>query len=59
MRFQESEGLALFASERGGRRKVQPGDVIIIMAYGSLPIDEARDFKPNVIFPDTATNRLV
>ncbi len=40
-------------------RKVQPGDVIIIMAYGSLPIDEARDFKPNVIFPDTATNRLV
>ena len=40
-------------------RKVQPGDVIIIMAYGSIAIDEARDFKPNVIFPDTATNRLV
>ena len=40
-------------------RKVLPGDVIIIMAYGRMPFDEARSFKPSVIFPDTATNRLV
>ena len=40
-------------------RKVLPGDVIIIMAYGLMPVDEARSFTPSVIFPDTATNRLI
>ena len=39
-------------------RKVQPGDVIIIMAYALMTPEEARDFKPTVIFPDTATNKL-
>lgn len=40
-------------------RLVQPGDIVIIMSYASMPIEEARTFKPSVIFPDTATNRLV
>lgn len=39
-------------------RKVQPGDVVIIMAYASMTPDEARGFTPAVIFPDTATNKL-
>lgn len=40
-------------------RKVQPGDIVIIMSYASMPFEEARTFKPMVIFPDTATNKLV
>lgn len=39
-------------------RKVQPGDIVIIMSYATVPIEEARDFKPTVIFPITATNKL-
>lgn len=39
-------------------RRVQPGDIVIIMSYATMPIEEARTFKPTVIFPDTATNRL-
>jgi len=39
-------------------RKVQVGDVVIIMAYGSMPLEEAQTFKPKVVFPDTATNLL-
>ena len=39
-------------------RKVQPGDVIIVIAYGLMTPEEAKDFKPTVLFPDTATNRL-
>ena len=39
-------------------RLVQPGDVVIIMAYATMSYEEARTFKPAVIFPDTATNRL-
>ena len=39
-------------------RKVQVGDLIIIIAYGSLPIHEARSFKPTIIFPNEETNCL-
>ena len=39
-------------------RKVQPGDVIIVIAYGLMTPEEAKDFQPTVLFPDTATNRL-
>lgn len=39
-------------------RKAQPGDVIIIMTYTLMTPEEAQNFKPTVIFPDTATNRL-
>ena len=40
-------------------RKVQPGDIVIIMAYALVTPEEGRNFHPSVIFPDTATNRLV
>lgn len=40
-------------------RMVQPGDIVIIMAYASMTPEEARTFKPTVIFPDTNTNRLI
>ena len=40
-------------------RLVQPGDIVIIMSYATMTTDEAREFTPKVIFPDTATNRLL
>ena len=40
-------------------RLVQPGDVVIIMSFGMMEMEEARSFKPAVVFPDTATNKLV
>ncbi len=40
-------------------RKVAVGDVVIIVSYAHLDFEEAKGFKPWVIFPDTATNRLV
>ncbi|MDE7032492.1 MAG: aspartate 1-decarboxylase, partial [Muribaculaceae bacterium] len=39
-------------------RLVQPGDVVIIMRYASMPFEDARTFKPTVSFPDTYTNPL-
>lgn len=39
-------------------RKVQKGDIIIILAYASMTPEEAKDFTPKIIFPDTATNAL-
>ena len=40
-------------------RKVQKGDIVIIMSYATMPFEEAKTFRPAVIFPDTATNRLL
>ena len=34
-------------------------DIIIIMAYAMMTPEEAKEFKPSVIFPDTATNKLI
>ena len=40
-------------------RKVQPDDIIIIMSYALMDFEEAKSFKPSVIFPDPATNKVV
>lgn len=40
-------------------RKCVVGDVIIILSYALLEFEEAKQFRPTVIFPDTSTNRLV
>ena len=40
-------------------RKVQVGDIVIIMSYALMDFEEAKTFKPSVIFPDSLTNMLV
>ena len=40
-------------------RFVQPGDIVIIMAYAMMDAEEAKTFTPAVIFPDTKTNKLI
>ena len=40
-------------------RKVTVGDVIIIISYGSIDFNEAKSFKPTIIFPDTKSNKLI
>lgn len=39
-------------------RKVAVGDVIIIISYATIDFEEAKSFKPKIIFPDTETNSL-
>lgn len=39
-------------------RKAHKGDIIIIISYASMTPEEAKTFKPKVIFPDTKTNKL-
>ena len=39
-------------------RKVQVGDILIIMSYGSLPMEEAKAYQPILVFPDD-NNRLL
>ena len=39
-------------------RKVQKGDPIIIISYAQMSIEEAKSFKPTVVFPNEETNKL-
>lgn len=35
------------------------GDLVIILSYALMDFEEAKSFTPRVVFPDSATNRLV
>ena len=39
-------------------RKVQPGDIVIVISYARMTVDEARAFKPTILFPNEASNKL-
>lgn len=39
-------------------RKVSVGDVVIVVSYASMDFEKAKSFRPWVVFPDTAKNKL-
>ncbi|WP_248724774.1 aspartate 1-decarboxylase [Seonamhaeicola sp. ML3] len=39
-------------------RKVSVGDTLILITYAMMDIEEAKVFKPSLVFPDEATNLL-
>lgn len=39
-------------------RKVAVGDVVIIISYATMDFEEAKNFKPQMIFPDE-NNRII
>ena len=52
-------GSGLVCLNGAAARKAQPGDIIIVMSYAMMDFEEAKTFKPSVVFPDTATNKLI
>ena len=40
-------------------RKAQVGDIVLILSYAYMTPEEARSFKPTLVFPDTQTNLLI
>ena len=40
-------------------RKVIVGDIVIILSYAMMNFEDAKSFKPSLVFPDTTTNKLV
>lgn len=39
-------------------RRVVVGDVIIIMSYALMEINEAKTFRPFILFPNSETNKI-
>lgn len=52
------EGSGVICLNGAAARQAQPGDIVIIISYASMTPEEAKDFKPTIIFPDTHTNKL-
>ncbi|MBQ0143094.1 MAG: aspartate 1-decarboxylase [Prevotellaceae bacterium] len=40
-------------------RLVQVGDVCIIISYAHMDFEEAKTFKPSVVFVDSETNKII
>jgi len=51
-------GSGIICLNGAAARKVFCGDIILIVSYAQIEFEEAKMFKPTIIFPDTETNRL-
>ncbi|MRS60812.1 aspartate 1-decarboxylase [Larkinella terrae] len=51
-------GSGIICLNGAAARRAQVGDIIIIISYGMMTTDEAKTYKPLVVFPDT-NNHLV
>ena len=45
-------GYGVICLNGAAARKAEVGDVVIIIAYGYMEIEEAKQFEPSVVFPD-------
>jgi len=45
-------GSGIIALNGAAARKVQIGDLLIIVSYASMDFEEAKKFVPHIIFPD-------
>lgn len=52
-------GSGIICMNGAAARKVQVGDIIIIISYATMDFEEAKEFEPSIVFPDTATNKLL
>ena len=57
--IQGKKGSGVICLNGAAARKVDVGDVVIIISYATIEFNEARSFKPNIVFPDTNTNKLI
>ena len=57
--IQGERGSGCICLNGAAARKVAVDDLVIIVSYALMEFEEAKQFRPSVIFPDSATNRLV
>ena len=53
-----SRGLGEITVNGAAARKVSIGDVLILITYASMSSEEAKNFKPSIIFPNEENNLL-
>lgn len=50
-------GSGIISLNGAAARKVQPGDLVIIVSFASMNFEDAKKFKPAIVFPDS-NNKL-
>lgn len=53
-----SRGSGEISVNGAAARKVSIGDILILISYASLNFEEAKKFKPTIIFPNEENNLL-
>ena len=54
-----ARGTGIICINGAAARKVQCGDIILIVSYAQMDFEEAKMFKPAIVFPDTETNQII
>jgi len=54
-----SRGSGVVCLNGPAARRFQVDDVVIIISYATMDFEEAKNFKPCAVFPDTQTNLIV
>ena len=57
--IQGERGSGCICLNGAAARKVAVDDLVIIVSYALMDFEEAKQFRPSVIFPDSATNHVV
>lgn len=55
--IQGEKGSGVICLNGAAARKFVPGDIVIIASYAMMEFEEAKNFKPSLVFPDQ-NNRL-
>jgi aspartate 1-decarboxylase len=53
-----ARGTGVVCLNGAAARRVHVGDIVIILAYAMVSPEEGAEFRPKIIFPNTATNKL-
>ncbi|MDX9947905.1 MAG: aspartate 1-decarboxylase [Bacteroidales bacterium] len=52
-------GSGIISLNGAAARKAQIDDILLIMSFALMDFEEAKEFRPRIIFPDTNTNKLI
>jgi L-aspartate-alpha-decarboxylase len=52
-------GSGIICLNGAAARLVLPGDIILILSYAQMDFEEAKTFKPTIVFIDTETNKIL
>ncbi|MDR3218750.1 MAG: aspartate 1-decarboxylase [Dysgonamonadaceae bacterium] len=53
-----ARGSRIICLNGAAARKFLPGDIVIILSYALMDFEEAKRFKPAIVFPDTSGNKI-
>lgn len=54
-----SKGSGEITVNGAAARKVNAGDILILITYASMNYEEAKKFKPTIVFPNEENNLLI